>query len=337
MKGVPLIRASAFIPFVGFLDELGARVDRMLARAHLPKAVLAHPEALIPVHQFCQFLADAARREGIPQLGFLVGQTLSVDSLGAFGRLLARSLTLGELLYTIARLHLSYSTAGRFWLEPDGDRTWLRYRLDRRIDSGWQQAEQFNVMMMLQTLRLAPDPPRRPIEIQLRAQAAPGLRDIELFENSRVSFGHPSTGVGSPSSLLGQALAGPRRGSRRSSPGRAQLERWLLSTGPSADFSVSVRQAVRTLLLDGYPDIRLTAGAIGMSVRTLQRRLGESGLPYSRLIEEERFRTAVRLLADPSIKVTRVAIELGYTDLANFTHAFRRWTGVSPSEFRRVG
>lgn len=331
MKGVPLIRASAFIPFAGFLDELGARVDRMLARAHVPEAVLAHPEALIPVHQVCGFLADAARREGIPQLGFLVGQTLSVDSLGAFGRLLARSLTLGELLYTVARLHLSYSTAGRFWLEPEGDRIWLRYRLDRRIDSGWQQAEQLNVMMMLQTLRLAPDPVRRPIEIQLRAQTAPGWRDIELFENTRLSFGHPSTGVAVPRSVLGHAL-----GPRPSSPGRAQLERWLLSTGPGEDFSVSVRQAVRTLLLDGYPDVRLTAGAIGMSVRTLQRRLGESGLSYSGLIEEERFRTAVRLLADPSVKVTHVAIELGYTDLANFTHAFRRWTGVSPSEFRRV-
>ncbi len=333
MKGVPLIRASALIPFVGFLERLGARADRMLARARLPEAVLAHPEALLPVHQVCQFLGDAARREDVPQLGFLVGQTFSMDSLGAFGRVLARSLTLRELLYTVERLHLAYSTAGRFWLEPDGDRTWLRYRLDRRIDSGWQQAEQLNVMVMLQTLRLAPDPPRAPIEVQLRAESAPGLPDIGFLGNTRVSFGHPSTGVAVPRSLLHQALPG----AGRTSAGRAQLERWLLSTGPALDFSVSVRQAVRTLLLDGYPDVRLTAGAIGMSVRTLQRRLAESGLSYSRLIEEERFRTAVRLLADPSIKVTRVAIELGYTDLANFTHAFRRWTGVSPSEFRRVG
>ena len=80
----------------------------------------------------------------------------------------------------------------------------------------------------------------------------------------------------------------------------------------------------------------ISAEAIGMSVRTLQRRLNESGFSYSRLIEQERLRTAVRLLADPKIKVTRVAIELGYTDLANFTHAFRRWMGVSPSQFRRV-
>ena len=332
MKGVPLIRASAFIPFVSFLEEIGARVDLMLARARVPEAILAQPEALLPVHQACQFVADAARREGIEHLGFVVGQTMSVDSLGAFGRLVTRSLTLHEFLYTTERLHPSYSTGGRFWLEPDGDRTWLRYGQDRRIERGWQQAEQLSVVLMLQTLRLAPTPAQSPIEVQLRAQAAPGLPDVGLFANTRISFGHASTGVAVPRSLLSQPLTG----SRRASSAWTNLERWLTLTSPAADFSGSLRQTVRTLLLDGYPDVRLTASAIGMSVRTLQRRLAESGFSYSRLIEQERFRTAVRLLADPSIKVTNVAIELGYTDLANFTHAFRRWTGVSPSEFRRV-
>ena len=332
MKGVPLIRASAFIPFVTFLEEIGARVDPMLARARLPEAALAQPESLIPVHQACQFVADAARRESIEQLGFVVGQKMSIDALGTFGRLVTRSLTLHELLYTAVRLHPSYSTGGRLWLEPDGDRTWLRYGQDRRIEQGWQQAEQLSVALMLQTLRMAPVTMPGPIEVQLRAKAAPGPRDAELFANTRLSYGHPATGVAVPRASLSQALAG----SRRTSSAWLHLERWLLLTGPAADFSGSVRQAVRTLLLDGYPDVRHTAAAIGMSVRTLQRRLGESGSSYSRLIEQERFRTAVRLLADPSIKVTNVAIELGYTDLANFTHAFRRWTGVSPSEFRRA-
>ncbi|HEY8155468.1 MAG TPA: AraC family transcriptional regulator ligand-binding domain-containing protein [Myxococcota bacterium] len=332
MKGVPLIRASAFLPFVGFLEEIGARVDPMLARAGLPEAILAQPEALIPVHQACRFVADAARREGIEQLGSVVGARISLDALGAFGRLVARSLTLRELLYTAVRLHPSYSTGGHLWLEPDVDRTWLRYGQDRRIEHGWQQAEQLSVVLMLQTLRLAPVPAPGPIEIQLRATAAAGLPDDEIFANTRISFGHPATGVAVPRSLLGQALAGPRR----ASSAWVHLERWLILTGPAADFSGSVRQAVGTLLLDGYPDVRRTASAIGLSVRTLQRRLAASGFSYSRLIEQERFRTAVRLLADPSIKVTNVAIELGYTDLANFTHAFRRWTGVSPSAFRRV-
>jgi AraC-like DNA-binding protein len=332
MKGVPLIRANALIPFVSFLDEIGARVDPLLTRARLPEAILAQPEGLIPVHQACRFVADAARREGIEDLGFVVGRRMSIDSLGVFGRLLARSLTVRERFDTAVRLHPSYSTGGLLWIEPDGDRTWLRYGQDRRIEHGWQQAEQLCVVLALQTLRLARVPAQTPIEIQLRAPAGPGLRDADLPANARVSFGHPATGIAVPRSALGHAFAG----SRRSAAAWMQLERLLLLSGPAPDFPGSVRQAVRTLLLDGYPDVRRTASAIGLSARTLQRRLGESGSSYSRLIEQERLRTAVRLLADPSIKVTNVAIELGYTDLANFTHAFRRWTGVSPSEFRRA-
>jgi AraC-like DNA-binding protein len=332
MKGVPLIRASALIPFVSFLEEIGARVDPILARARLPEAILAQPEALIPVHQACRFVADAARREGIDDLGFVVGRRLSLDALGVFGRLVARSATLREFLDTAVRLHPSYSTGGRLWLEPDGDRTWLRYGQDRRIEYGWQQAEQLCVALALQTLRLAPVPSPGPIEIQLRARPTSGLRNHEILANTRISFGHPATGVAFPRASLSQPLAG----SRRRSPAWEKLERRLLLSGPTADFPESLRQAIRTLLLGGYPDVHLTASAIGMSVRTLQRRLAESGSSYSRLIEQERLRTAVRLLADPSVRVTDVAIDLGYSDLANFTHAFRRWTGVSPSEFRRV-
>lgn len=73
---------------------------------------------------------------------------------------------------------------------------------------------------------------------------------------------------------------------------------------------------------------------VGMSVRTLQRQLHEADLTYSHLIEQVRFDRSVRLLSDPTIKLADVAAELGYTNAANFTRAFRRWAGVSPGDFR---
>lgn len=57
---------------------------------------------------------------------------------------------------------------------------------------------------------------------------------------------------------------------------------------------------------------------------------------YSKLVEQVRFQTAVDLLREPDIKLIEIAAELGYTDAANFTHAFKRWTGISPREFRRL-
>jgi AraC-like DNA-binding protein len=96
-----------------------------------------------------------------------------------------------------------------------------------------------------------------------------------------------------------------------------------------------VRQAIHGLLRLGSPDVAAVARSAGTSVRSLQRRLADANLSFSQLLEEARYDAARRLLHDPSRKVIAVSAELGYTDSANFTRAFRRWTGLSPRDFRR--
>ena len=72
-----------------------------------------------------------------------------------------------------------------------------------------------------------------------------------------------------------------------------------------------------------------------MSTRSLQRHLAAAGLSFAGLVDDVRFQLACGLLRDPHSKVVEVSAELGYTDSANFTRAFRRWAGVSPRSFRR--
>jgi AraC-like DNA-binding protein len=78
----------------------------------------------------------------------------------------------------------------------------------------------------------------------------------------------------------------------------------------------------------------MLAEAVGLSVRSLQRRLSAAGTTYSRLVDEVRMRTALPLLEDPDILLTEIAYDLGYSHPAHFTRAFRRWAGVTPSEYR---
>jgi AraC-like DNA-binding protein len=63
--------------------------------------------------------------------------------------------------------------------------------------------------------------------------------------------------------------------------------------------------------------------------------LTEADLSYSHLVEQVRFNLAISWLQDPSLKIADIAAELGYNDPANFTRAFKRWTGVSPLRFRQ--
>jgi AraC-like DNA-binding protein len=96
-----------------------------------------------------------------------------------------------------------------------------------------------------------------------------------------------------------------------------------------------VAEIVVRLLSDGPPDVASVAKAMGVSVRTLQRRLLAAGLTFVGIVARARLDVARQLLDDPARRVIDVALDLGYSDHAHFTRAFARWTGLAPRDFRR--
>jgi len=113
------------------------------------------------------------------------------------------------------------------------------------------------------------------------------------------------------------------------------LEAWT-SSAPAPDFTGSLLQVADALPPSGYPQIGAAAGAVGMSVRSLQRRLAESGVTYKGIMADERFAAAAALLRGGYAKIVDIALDLGYSDHAHFTRAFHRWAGTAPREFRRL-
>jgi AraC-like DNA-binding protein len=78
------------------------------------------------------------------------------------------------------------------------------------------------------------------------------------------------------------------------------------------------------------------ARALGMSGRTLQRHLNAQGTSHRELLDEARSAAALRHLGADTMSVTDVAFVLGFSEVSAFHRAFRRWTGMGPSEFRSV-
>ena len=77
------------------------------------------------------------------------------------------------------------------------------------------------------------------------------------------------------------------------------------------------------------------ATSLGLSVRTLQRRLTEVGVSYTALRNQVRLEKASRLIQDPDAQLIDVAYQLGFSDPGHFTRAFKRWTGLAPRQFRQ--
>lgn len=83
-----------------------------------------------------------------------------------------------------------------------------------------------------------------------------------------------------------------------------------------------------------YPKLQRTAAALRISERSLKRRLHSENKPFSGLLEQCLTEQATQLLNDTPWSISRIATHLGYADPANFTRAFKKWTGATPSQYR---
>lgn len=95
---------------------------------------------------------------------------------------------------------------------------------------------------------------------------------------------------------------------------------------------------VRDILTDSeqhYLNIESVANYLHMSDRTLKRQLAAEGTSFSNLVDEVRYRHATSLLSRTDYSLEQIADELGYSDVANFSRAFKRWSGRSPSSWRK--
>ena len=108
-----------------------------------------------------------------------------------------------------------------------------------------------------------------------------------------------------------------------------------LAPCPSGSIGPVVAAKVDAALASGAPSAVAVAAALRMSARTLQRRLGDEGLRFSAISDDVRERAARGLLDDPALSLVEVAYRLGFSDLAAFSRAFKRWTRMPPGAYRR--
>jgi AraC-like DNA-binding protein len=193
------------------------------------------------------------------------------------------------------------------------------------------QTQHYDLMLYIDGIRMALGPTWKPPELYLIGPPCRSLLAMEDFSEAYIHFMSPYNALKVPRSALSLPVNHDAALCRLSpTPDYETFHK----SAPARESINSCRQLILSLLPSGYPEVAILAKAAGTSVRSLQRQLSEEGLTYSRLIEQVRYDQAVKLLKHPDVKLTDIAADLGYTDSANFTRAFKRWTGMSPTKFR---
>ena len=104
--------------------------------------------------------------------------------------------------------------------------------------------------------------------------------------------------------------------------------------GDVSQLRTRVENAISSLLPHGRVVVDDVARSLGMSKRTLARKLSDEGLNFTEVLQQLRRDLAHRYLDDPRLHISKIAWLLGFNDLSAFTHAFKRWTGKTPSQIR---
>ena len=326
MNPIPLVRSQTLRPLLDFANRTGAPAPPSLARA---EAAFRDPCALIPLALAGRLWEEVACALGDEAVGLRVGKLTRVEEIGELGWRVRRSETVGDALENAVRFGSRCSSGQQHWLEHRGDEVWFRRSYAPALRRGRRQVNDFALMLTLNAIQLGAGAGWRPSEIHFEGLPPPHAEQLAKLAEKGIRFGEPSTTLVFPQRVL--ALSMPVAPQAPAAAASSTLRALL----PATDFKRSVRQTIASLLRLGSANLAVAAEMSGMSARSLQRRLSESHLDFGQLVEEARFESAQRLLGDPGVKIVEVAAELGYTDSANFTRAFRRWTGVPPREFRR--
>ena len=120
-------------------------------------------------------------------------------------------------------------------------------------------------------------------------------------------------------------------------PGSASQELIEAFRPSVSDIDLAVRRMVDASLAHRPVTLSTAARILGLSSRTLQRRLDDCGTPFEQILDDRRHQLATAWLRDERISVTEVAMRLGYSAPSHFNRAFLRWEGRPPIDYRREG
>jgi len=327
MAEIPLVRARYAHSFAVSLDRLGVPTESLLNRHHLSPNLIEKQDGLITAHQLWAFAGHAAEREGLAELGLLAGQVPVIEH-GDFGKMVYQGLTLYDAIETFCtNAVIEYSRAD-FYLRLDGEQAWFcRGPIDGEPMQR-QQVELYVLIMMIDTIRLGAGFDWQPNTIHLQNNDQHGLADVSLFRNANVRFGCQTSAIGFPAKFLANPLHG-------NIAAFTKAEDMPNDITLSTDFGQSLREVLRNHLGHIPLTLSTTAEMIGLTPRTLQRELSKHQLSYQELLDQLRYEKALPLLRDKKHKLFDIALDLGYSDSAHFTRAFRRWAGMTPREYRK--
>lgn len=314
---------------LGTFKERGLPGDTLLAGSGICAADLSRADTRITTRQEMHVCANAVALQR--DIGLELGRRMHVSSYGMLGYALLTSATLGDALRLALRYPALLGTLFELSLVEDGQRIWFSasdYRENPTLET-------FNVEFCLVSLKvICDDLLGQPLPL-LGARFEHDAPDYQARYRERfdcpLQFQATTNAFAFDQHWLDQPLPLADAVTHQAMAERCRKQN-LEFTGRQAWLG-RVRQVLASQL-QAAPGLEGLARQLNCSARTLRRHLHDQGCSYQELLDELRFERAKQLLGEDEWPIYRIAEALGFSETASFRHAFVRWSGVAPSQFR---
>jgi AraC-like DNA-binding protein len=315
-------------------DALGLNTDELLAAAELTRAEVSDPDARIPVDKMSALWREAYARAGDPDLALHAAEALPFGAYTVIDFMARTAATIGTAFERISRYFPLINSVVELPIEIAGDHV----RVDMVDKRGGNKlprsyAEYVLAAVVLRT-RIAVGVELPLIRVELAYEAPADHREHVRIFGCPVQFATERTGFVLSREVWDTPLQRGDSGLAAILERHAQM---LLAELPKVSDDIEqVRAMIREQLEGGDPSLDSVARKLGMSRRSLQRRLTAENVTYAQVLDDVRSTMARAYLGQRDLSIAEIAYLLGFSEQSSFTRAFRRWTAVSPAEFRRA-
>ena len=324
------VLAAAASGLADFTHQIGGDIDTILGRSGVDPEILNCPTSSLKLTDYCAVLEQAARQTDCGHFGLYYGKQFMPQHLGLIGYIGLCSANVEQALKNVAHAF--------HWHQHDTLTQLIdlkdAWRFDYQIRHGAilcrRQDAELTIGMIVNLIRSGMGANWAPREIHFEHPAPEQWHlHCKVFD-APVYFNQPCNSLVIAKRDLTRTMPHP-------DPILLQLMldslKQLNHQMAPQSFASKVRAQIQIELSSGEPELEWIAQTLGENRLALQRKLRQEGVSFRQLLEQVRCDLAKQYLQQQHLPITEVGMLLGYSETSAFSRAFRRWFGVSPTQF----
>ena len=313
------------------LEQCGVDPRGIFEKCGVPIQTTTDPLLRLTNNEITRLFKASVAATSDPSFGLLVGQTMHPGNLHALGYALMASTSLRDYAQRLSNYYKIVSQSAQIRVQENSSEFLIIAEV--LSDDICRETEDAFITLQLRFIRFIYNPSFNPLRVELmRPEPSTDIKKYQDYFNCEIRFDCPEIAIAIAPDLVDKPLPG-------ASKELAQMHDQTTAQYLKRMEKQDIINRVRTMIVEDLSASAITkqrvADKLCMSPRSLQMKLAAKDTSFQEILDSTRESLALCYMEQSAISITEAAYLLGFSDVSNFTRAFKRWTNKSPREFRQ--